>query len=124
MWNSYYNRNFYWIRVRILKVIKKWNTDEPGTSANIKLNGVVNNFLAVLNEKNHWTQTYQDLPKYDANFNEIDWIAVEVEMVDANNNRFEFGETTILNTAERAQVSTDGNKSWIATFKEDKQYKQ
>ena len=102
-----------------ITVIKKWNTDEPGKSANVKLNGVVNNFLAVLNEDNNWTQTYQDLPKYDANFQLIDWIAVEVEMVDANNNRFEFGETTILNTDERAQVSTDENKSWIATFEED-----
>lgn len=109
-----------------ITVSKAWNTpddyaDKPDEVTielvgKIRSNNSVDNdvstvltvFQKKLGKDNQWKYTYENLPKYDLQFREIEWSVKEIKIGDKDVN-----QTTLLSDKD-AGVSVDGR--WLATY--------
>ncbi len=110
-----------------ITVKKEWNTADSDTtdmSVTVRLYGVThdgsfNRIVTVpgvleqtLDESNSWEYTYKDLPKYDINFNEINWNIQELK-IKTGSSEVEVGELKSI-TGDTVGLSSD--EKWLVKY--------
>jgi LPXTG-motif cell wall-anchored protein len=97
-----------------LIVKKEWADGASGESATVVVkNGDEEVARTVLNESNNWTDTFEDLPKYDNDGTEITYAVDEITSnydytVDKNTD----GSYTITNSPKTTKTSLNVKKEW------------